>query len=363
MADPVNPTMLINARFLTRHATGVDRFAIELLQAGLQAGLLPQAQAVVPAEATLVTPAPKGLAVRHAGRHGGHRWEQFELPALAAAAGEVPLVNLCNTAPLRHRRQIAVIHDAAAVANPQNYSFAFRQWYRVMIGSLMRRSRVIATVSRFSADELTRHFGAHHHGIEVIPEGGEHILRLPADPTVFERLDLRGRRYVLAVGSLSLNKNFAAVLNAMSLIDDPDTVLVAAGGGNTRIFTDSAVQHERLQRTGYVSDQQLRALYEGAACFVFPSFYEGFGLPPLEAMCCGCPVIVSDRASLPEVCADAALYCNPDDPATLAAQLRRVLGSPALTDELRTRGYQRAAQLTWDRAAREFAELMDLHFA
>lgn len=79
--------MLINARFLTRQATGVDRFAIELLQAGLQAGLLPGAQAVVPAEATLVTPAPKGLTVRHAGRHGGHRWEQFELPALAEQAG------------------------------------------------------------------------------------------------------------------------------------------------------------------------------------------------------------------------------------------------------------------------------------
>lgn len=351
--------MLINARFLTRQATGVDRFAIELLQASASAGLLKGAGAVVPAEASLVTPAPVGLPVRHAGRHGGHRWEQFELPALA---GDAPLVNLCNTAPLRHRRQVAVIHDAAAVANPQNYSFAFRQWYRVMLGSLMRHSRVIATVSRFSADELKHHFNAHHHGIEIIPEGGEHILRLPADPTVFERLDLRGRRYVLAVGSQSLNKNFAAVLNAMSLIDDPDIVLVAAGGGNTRIFTDSAVQHERLQRTGYVSDQQLRALYEGAACFVFPSFYEGFGLPPLEAMCCGCPVIVSDRASLPEVCADAALYCDPDDPATLAAQLRRVLGSRELTEELRARGHQRAAQLTWDRAAREFADLMDLHF-
>jgi len=363
MSALVPPTMLINARFLTRQATGVDRFAIELLQAAQPHGTLARAAAVVPAGATLVTPAPQGLTVRQEGCHGGHRWEQFELPALAAAAGDVPLVNLCNTAPLRHRRQLAVIHDAAAVANPQNYSFAFRQWYRVMIDSLMHRSRVIATVSRFSADELTRHFGAHHHGIEVIPEGGEHILRLPADLTVFDRLDLRGRRYVLAVGSLSLNKNFAAVLNAMNLIDDPDVVLVAAGGGNTRIFTGSGVQHERLRRTGYVSDQQLRALYEGAACFVFPSFYEGFGLPPLEAMCCGCPVIVSDRASLPEVCADAALYCNPDDPATLAAQLRRVLRSPALTDELRMRGHQRAAQLTWDRAAREFAELMDLHFA
>lgn len=351
--------MLINARFLTRQATGVDRFAIELLQASSRLGLLTGAQAIVPTGADLVTPAPGGMSVRAEGRHAGHRWEQFELPLLA---GEQPLVNLCNTAPMRHQRQLAVIHDAAAIANPQNYSFAFRRWYSMMLSSVMHRARVIATVSRFSASELYRHFGKPFLSIEIIPEGGEHILRLPADPTVFERLDLRGRRYVLAVGSQSLNKNFAAVLNAMSLIDDPDIVLVAAGGGNTRIFTDSAVQHERLQRTGYVSDQQLRALYEGAACFVFPSFYEGFGLPPLEAMCCGCPVIVSDRASLPEVCADAALYCDPDDPATLAAQLRRVLGSRELTEELRARGHQRATQLTWDRAAREFADLMDLHF-
>ena len=152
----------------------------------------------------------------------------------------------------------------------------------------------------------------------------------------------------------------------MALLDDPGIVLVAAGGGNARIFAqagDLNLDDRRLQRTGYVSDQQLRALYEGAACFVFPSFYEGFGLPPLEAMCCGCPVISSDRASLPEVCGDAALYCDPDDPATLAAQLRRLLDSDALAAELRQAGRQRAAGFTWDRAAREFADLMDLHFA
>mgnify|MGYP000045880375 CR=1 FL=1 len=179
--------MLINARFLTRQATGVDRFAIELLQASSRLGLLTGAQAIVPTGADLVTPAPGGMSVRAEGRYAGHRWEQFELPLLA---GEQPLVNLCNTAPMRHQRQLAVIHDAAAIANPQNYSFAFRRWYSMMLNSVMHRARVIATVSRFSASELYRHFGKPFLSIEIIPEGGEHILRLPADPTVFERLDL-----------------------------------------------------------------------------------------------------------------------------------------------------------------------------
>ncbi len=346
--------MLINGRFLTRPATGVDRFAIELLGALARRGELAGSQLVAPEGSTLVSTAPPGLPVKFAGARGGHAWEQFDLPRLA---GDDWLINLCNTAPLMRRRQLAVIHDAAAVANPQNYSLAFRSWYRVMLGALMRRSACVATVSRFSADELTRHFGVRAQGIEVIPEGGEHILREPADHSVFDRIDLRGRRYVLAVGSASPNKNFAAVLQAMELLDDPSIVLVAAGSGNSRVFAGGTLEHARLQRTGYVSDAQLRALYEGAACFVFPSFYEGFGLPPLEAMCCGCPVIVSERASLPEVCADAALYCDPADPATLAVQLRRLLGSHHLAGELRAAGHARAAQLTWDGAAQTFSAL------
>jgi glycosyltransferase involved in cell wall biosynthesis len=110
---------------------------------------------------------------------------------------------------------------------------------------------------------------------------------------------------------------------------------------------------------GYVSDAELRALYENAACFVFPSFYEGFGLPPLEAMCCGCPVVVSRRASLPEVCGDAALYIEPDDPATLAAALARVLDSRELRSELAAAGRARAARWTWAAAGRQFREITE----
>jgi glycosyltransferase involved in cell wall biosynthesis len=351
--------MLINGRFLTRPATGVDRFAQELLRALMLQDAGRAARVVIPGAATLVGPVPTGLPLERAGSGGGQCWEQLSLPRLAR---EEPLINLCNTAPLLRENQLVVVHDAATLANPQNFSLAFRSWYRLMLGALTRRTRVLASVSRFSANELTRFFGVRPRGVEVIGEGGEHILREPADNSVIEKFNLTGRRFVLALGSASPNKNLAAIVKAMHLLDDPDLLLVAAGGGNSRVFSQARVSDPRLVATGYVTDAQVRALYEHAACFAFPSFYEGFGLPPLEAMCCGCPVVVSDRASLPEVCGDAALYCDPADPATLAAQLRRVLGSAAAREDLRAAGHERAALFTWDKAAQQFSELVRANF-
>src|SRR5438105_7080560 len=136
--------------------------------------------------------------------------------------------------------------------------------------------------------------------------------------------------------------------------------LVAVGGGNSRVFADVDLLGDGLIPAGYVTDGELRALYENAACFIFPSFYEGFGLPPLEAMHCGCPVIVSDRASLPEVCGEAAVYCDPDDPADIARQLRLVLTSSALRRELREAGLARARSFGWQRSADQLTELLAL---
>jgi glycosyltransferase involved in cell wall biosynthesis len=351
--------LLINGRFLTRPATGVDRFAIELLRALAQRQPDLEARVLIPEAAPLVGQLPAGLRLERAGSGAGQRWEQLTLPRLAR---DEPLINLCNTAPMVREQQLVVVHDAATLANPHNFSLSFRTWYRIMLAAVTRRARVLASVSRFSANELTRFFGVRARGVEIVCEGGEHILREPPDTSVIERLGLAGRRFVLAVGSQSPNKNLAAVVKAIHLLDDPDLLLVAAGSGNSRVFAGAEVSDARLLATGYVSDAQLRALYEQASCFAFPSFYEGFGLPPLEAMYCGCPVVVSDRGSLPEVCAGAALYCDPADPATLAAQLRRVLGSEAARDELRAAGSERAAAFTWDRAARQFNEIMLANF-
>jgi glycosyltransferase involved in cell wall biosynthesis len=357
---------LFNGRFLGRAPSGVDRFAIELLAAlGRQrrqaSQISPALQMAVPARAEIQLPtALREARLLATGAHQGHWWEQTDLPR---AAGERPLISLCNTGPALRENQLVVIHDAATLANPGNFSLAFRSWYRVLLAALMRHARVVASVSKFSADELTRHLGRRARGIEVIHEGGEQILRQPPDDTLLDRLGLRDRRYVLAVGNRSPNKNFAAVLRALAMIDDPRLLLVAAGGGNGSVFADARLADPRLVSTGFVTDAQLRALYENAACFVFPSFYEGFGLPPLEAMCCGCPVIASKTSSLPEVCGDAVLYCDPADPRTLAKQMSRLLRSAPLRAELRQAGHERAALFSWDRAARHFNDIVSTRFA
>jgi glycosyltransferase involved in cell wall biosynthesis len=338
----------------------VDRFAHELLRLWMpQFGAQFNARIFVPAKpgyrarTDSLGDSPE-LVGQPVGKLGGQGWEQLELPAYCRDA---LLLNLCNTGPITRSEQLCVLHDAGALVNASSYSLAFRTWYRWLFTALMRRARIIATVSKFSASELMRLFGKRK-ALEVIYESGEHILREPADSSVLERLGLAGERYVLAVGSRAPHKNFAAIVRAVAMLGDDKVKVVAAGGADSRVYASFALPTDSLVMAGYVSNGQLRALYENAQCFVFPSLYEGFGLPPLEAMCCGCPTIVSDRAALPEVCGNGALYCDPLSPADIARQLRQVLASASLRQELRERGLARARSFTWQLAAEQLQALV-----
>jgi glycosyltransferase involved in cell wall biosynthesis len=354
-ASNVASNVVFNGRFLNRRGTGVDRFASEILRALGELGCAPL-EVAVPARVSC-DDADSSSAVRLRGVPGGAGtvWEQVALPWHAR---DRPLVSLCNTGPLAKRDQLVVIHDAATFANPSNFSRRFREWYRLLHGTIMRRARCVATVSAFSANELVRYLGARPAGISVIREGGEHILRSPPDTAIIRRLGLTDRRYILAVGTESPNKNVRAVVAALEEIDDPRLLLVTVGLTNSRVWARAPVTGSSVLSAGYVTDPELRALYENALCFAFPSFYEGFGLPALEAMCCGCPVIVSARASLPEVCGDAALYCDPLDPRTLTAQLRLVLASEAVRSELVAAGRERARVFGWHKGAADVLEAM-----
>jgi glycosyltransferase involved in cell wall biosynthesis len=351
--------IVINGRFLTRPATGVDRFAIELLRAWLpRFGSGAPLKALIPSQSKVRDTVGLNLSLSKVGALGGHLWEQVEL---SGHCGDDMLLSLCNTGPITRRRQLAVLHDAGVMARPRTYSFAFRNWYRWLFAGLMKHAGIVATVSKFSASELMHHVGRRASSIELIFGAGEHILRTPADTRILDRLGIAGRSYVLAVGSLTPNKNFEGVVRAAALLGDLECRIVAAGGADARVFGGVDLPRDALIMPGYVTDGELRALYENATCFVFPSFYEGFGLPPLEAMHCGCPVIVSDRASLPEVCGDAAVYCDPDDPQDMARQLRLVLTTASLRRDLREAGLARARTFSWHRSANQLNELLALN--
>jgi glycosyltransferase involved in cell wall biosynthesis len=351
----------INGRFLTQPVTGVQRTALEIVRA------LDRRLAKDPAlrrrwSFRLLVPSTgaRALPLRHiptvaVGRRGGHAWEQLDLPA--HVRGDL-LLNFCNTAPLRGR-VVVTIHDASVFAVPAAYTRAFRLWYRTLLPLLGRRARRIVTDSEFSRGELARWARIPPARTTVVHLGGEHILDAPADPRVFERLGLAGRPYVLTVSSRSPHKNFAGIARAAERPELADVAFVAAGGGNARVFGGEAAAHDgRFHAAGYVTDGELRALYEHALCFVYPSFYEGFGLPPLEAMVCGCPALVSRAASLPEVCGDAALYCDPHDAGDIARGIATLVGDAALRAALAHRGREHARHFTWDASAGRFLDLL-----
>lgn len=358
--DLILNKILINGRFLSRRPTGVDRFAIEVVRA-LDHAVEARDPSVDGLHFEVVVPRGDvlqrfvNIPVRQFGRLRGQAWEQIELAMLGRNGF---LVNLCNTAPFFVRQQATVIHDVATEKVPASYGRLFRTWYSLLTPALYRRSKCICTVSQFSKSELASIYGVRD-GVAVLPEGTDHMGRLAADATVLARNGLRARPYVLAVSSLSPHKNFAAVVRAVELLGDVDFDVVVAGGQNPRVFAGAGGGlSSSVKYVGYVTDEELKALYENAACFVFPSIYEGYGLPPTEAMACGCPVLAAGAASIPEVCGEAAIYFDPHDPSSLAAALARVMTEPLLREDLRKRGLARAGALIWRDAALELLSVI-----
>lgn len=355
--------IFINGRFLTQNVTGVQRYAIELVKA---IDVLMDSRVLDKNQVTFTLLAPNGhinelalsnISIKQVGFLSGHLWEQLELPI--HARGHL-LLNLCNTGPIVKREQVVTICDASVFAYPKAYSKPFRVWYQLLLPVLGRTSTAIITISEFSKTELIRFCKMVPEKIFPILLGVEQASDKGTDATFLDSHGLKGCRYVLAVSSMNPNKNFAGLAKAFELLGNVDYKVVIVGGTNTRVFGGDAIHlPEFVIQTGYVSDDELQVLYKHATCFVYPSFYEGFGLPPLEAMSWGCPVIVSEAASLPEVCGEAAIYCDPHSPADIARNIERLMGDELLRCALSKKGVERAKQFTWEKCARQTCNLLE----
>jgi glycosyltransferase involved in cell wall biosynthesis/GT2 family glycosyltransferase len=354
------PSFGVNGRFLTQPVTGVQRYARNVVTAMNAALSNLEANAPIIAPPSALDPGFSAMPIISTGPLAGHLWEQTVLPARWRGR----LLNLCNTAPAVKADQVVCIHDANVFVAPESYGPAFRTGYSTLQRLLARRAARIATVSAYSAHQIARYLPVRCSDVAVLPNGHEHALAwdpalarigpsLMADPREHSE-----HGYVLALGSRARHKNLQLLLDAAPELAAMGLDVVVAGGGAGIFAPETLPSMPNVKVVGYVTDHDLAYFMDRALCLVFPSWTEGFGLPIVEAMARGCPVVSSDRASMPEVCGDAALMAPPDDPAAWVDHVRALAKSPDLRQDLVGRGRERARLFSWAHTAAGYIDLM-----
>jgi glycosyltransferase involved in cell wall biosynthesis len=326
------PLVAINARAAVRaEIGGVERLAREM------ARRLP---ALRPDRYRVIRPAAR-LAHR-----AGHAWEQAVLPLQARPAAA--LYSPANLAPVCYRRNVVVIHDVAAFRHPEAYSRPYVEYQRRLLPRLAREASALITVSEFSRADLIEVVGAPPTGVTVIPEGVDERFFAKADPNAAAARYALASPYVLAVGTASARKNLQALHQAARNLRERGIELVLAGSDRGYLRGPDGP----LRRLGYVDDELLPGLYAGAVALAMPSDYEGFGLPCLEAMAAGAPVVAAAAGALPETCGGAALLVEPRDTAGFADALMTAACDEQVRARLIDAGRRRAAEFSWTRTAK-----------
>jgi glycosyltransferase involved in cell wall biosynthesis len=264
--------------------------------------------------------------------------------------------------PPRGRQPLVVtVLDLSILLFPQHHGRWWRAVARLGLDRAVREADALIAISQHTANDLVRLTGVARERVHVIPLAADPRFAPVHDLTVPARYGI-GAPYLLYLGTLEPRKNLTALLHAFARSNGGDTKLVLAGAKGwmfEEIFntvTKLGIA-SRVVFPGFVEEADLPALLNGATAFVYPSEYEGFGLPVLEAMSCGAPVITTNVSSLPEVAGDAGLLVPPGDVEALYGALRRVLSEPTLREEMKHKGLERAAQFSWMRTAQETVDV------
>jgi glycosyltransferase involved in cell wall biosynthesis len=350
----------INGRFLSQPTTGVQRYALEVVRA-IDALIAEDAPLTRKLELRLLCPPGSAdvplstIERREIGSAKGHLWEQTQLPASLDGGG---LLSLCNTGPLLTRKHIVCMHDTNVWNTPQSYSTAFQALYRTLLPALGRTAWQVSTVSRFSLGQLEHRRIVREGRVFLAPNGHEHALcwRPAHSPATRQAAS---PQTIVMIGSAAPHKNIALILDMADRLADQGLRVAVVGMSDPHVFrTGSAkVKAANIHWLGRLSDGEMAALLQESLCLAFPSLTEGFGLPVLEAMALGCPVVVSDRASLPEICGDAALYAPCDDPQAWLDSFARLRDGRTVA-QMAARGRARALAYSWRATARRYLAAM-----
>jgi glycosyltransferase involved in cell wall biosynthesis len=276
--------------------------------------------------------------------------------------------------PVKAKKRLVVIHDVNHLAFYDKLSLSKKLYAKVMINRALRLSNCVMTVSEFSKSEIIKYTSQEPDKIKIVHFGineekiKENLLSEIVEGTKKE-LNLPDQ-FLLFVGNVKPHKNLISLLKAFEILLQKrgDYKLVIAGKKEGFITEDREVFNfiesnpllkENILFTGYLENKKLFGIYKLASAFVFPSLYEGFGIPPLEAMACECPVIASNAASIPEVCGDSVLYINPYDPADIAEKIEIILGNKVLRDELISKGKTRLNKFSLTNFSTKLREVIE----
>ena len=345
--------IVINARFLTQNLTGVQRFAIETSLC-LKKALGNEVLFLSPNN-IVQTDYAKQLDAQVIGKHTGHLWEQIDLPLYLHKIGKPLLINLANMAPILYSNKISTIHDVAFLAFPQTFSKSFLYAYRFLIPRILKTSKHIITVSNFSKVEIMNAYQTKENQISVVYNAVNN------DFSYKENKALKQEKYFLAVSSLNYRKNFKAVLQAFEIYTKSkhnEKLFIIGDIKNSNfkgINIEDYKNHPQIKFLGRVSDKELIEYYSNAIGFIYPSLYEGFGIPPLEAQKCNCPVLLSDISPLKEVFKDSGIYCNPYDINDIAIKMAYLVEN---TDVYIQKGILNTQRFSWDKSVESLISII-----
>jgi len=300
------------------------------------------------------------------GRLLKHFWEQTVLPGLVRKHSCGVLFNPVNTGPVFFSgRSVLFLCDVSFLVNPSWFSKNFSFAYGRIVPMAAKAASAVITISESSKKDIARYLSVKPEKIRVAYPAVEKIFAQDGEKNS-EILSLLkvAKPYILFAGSMDPRKNLLNLVRAFVKLKRDTQLpheLIIAGANNVNFKTiDFGIQinEGNIRFIGYVNDAELKSLYQEAEVFVYPSLYEGFGLPPLEAMACGTPVIVSNTSSLPEVCGDAAYYVDPLNIESIADGMRAVLDNEELKSSMRVKGLERASKFRWGNCAKETLEVL-----
>lgn len=342
---------VVNGRFLMQKPTGVHRYAFEICNQLYKLGI--DFYVAIPKN---INPDYKySFRTVECGSLNGHLWEQISLPRYLKKQGNPLLVSFSGCGPLIYDNQIITIHDVSHERHPEWFAKSYWRYYGFMMPRIARKAHAIITVSEYSKKEIIDVFRLPEEKIFVIncsiPD--YHLSRAENELSIKDK-------YILSVSSFDPRKNFRRLIEAFNNIEDKTIKLYIIGmqfqAFNTPDLKD--LQNENIVMPGYVDDNRLNELYRNALFSIYPSIYEGFGIPPLESMVCGCPVIASKIEAIEEICESAVLYIDPYDISDITDKINLLASDADLRDNLKQKGYQQVKKYSWEKSAKKVIEVV-----